>query len=45
MSLIPGSGLEKEMATHSNILAWKILLTEEAGGLQSTGLQKEPDTT
>ena len=25
--------LEKEMATHCNILAWKILLTEEAGGL------------
>ena len=31
--------LEKEMATHSNILAWKIPWTEEPGGLQSTGLQ------
>ena len=27
--------LEKEMATHSSILAWKILWTEEFGGLQS----------
>jgi len=32
--------LEKKMATHSNILAWKILWTEEPGGLQSTGLQR-----
>ena len=32
--------LEKEMETHSNILAWKIPWTEELGGLQSTGLQK-----
>ena len=29
--------LEKEMATHSNILAWKIPRTEELGGLQSMG--------
>jgi len=29
--------MEKEMATHSNILAWKILWIEERGGLQSTG--------
>ena len=29
--------LEKEMATHSSILAWKISWTEEPGGLQSTG--------
>ena len=28
---------EKEMATHSRILAWRILWTEEPGGLQSTG--------
>ena len=27
--------LEKEMATHSSILAWRILRTEEPGGLQS----------
>ena len=32
--------LEKEMATHSSILAWKILWTEESGGLQSMGLQR-----
>ena len=32
--------LEKEMATHSSILAWRILWTEETGGLQSKGLQR-----
>ena len=32
--------LEKEMATHSSILAWRILWTEEPGGLQSTGSQR-----
>ena len=32
--------LEKEMATHSSILAWEIPWTEEPGGLQSLGLQK-----
>ena len=31
--------LEKEMATHSTILAWKIPWTEEPGGLQSMGSQ------
>ena len=31
--------LEKEMATHSSIVAWRILWSEEPGGLQSTGLQ------
>ena len=31
---------EKEMATHSSILAWRLTWTEEPGGLQSTGLQK-----
>ena len=31
--------LEKEMATHSSTLAWRIPWTEEPGGLQSTGLQ------
>ena len=30
--------LEKEMATHSSTLAWKIPWTEEPGGLQSMGL-------
>ena len=32
--------LEKEMAAHSSILAWKIQWTEEPGGLQSTGSQR-----
>ena len=32
--------LEKELATHSSILAWKIPWTEKAGGLQSLGLQR-----
>ena len=36
--------LEKEMATHSSILAWKIPWTEESGGLQSMGSQ-ESDVT
>ena len=36
--------LEKEMATHSSILAWRIPWTEELGGLQSTGC-KESYTT
>ena len=32
--------LEKEMATHSSALAWKILWTEEPGRLESMGLQR-----
>ena len=36
--------LEKEMATHSSILAWRIPWTEEPGGLLFTGLQ-ESDMT
>ena len=32
--------LEKEMATNSSILAWRISWTEEPGGLQSMGLQR-----
>ena len=32
--------LEKEMATHSSIIAWKIPWTEERGRLQSMGLQR-----
>ena len=31
---------EKEMATHSSVLAWRILWTEESGGLQSMGPQR-----
>ena len=32
--------LEKEMATHSSILAWRIPWTQEPGRLQSMGLQE-----
>ena len=32
--------LEKVMATHSSILAWRIPWTEESGGLQSMGSQR-----
>ena len=40
--LTPGSGrsLEKEMTTHSSVLAWEIPWTEEPGGLQLIGLKK-----
>ena len=37
--------LEKEMATHSSILAWEILWTEDPGRVQYTGSQKELDKT
>ena len=33
--------LEKRMATHSSILPWRIPWTEEPGGLQSMGLQRD----
>ena len=33
-------GLEKEMATHSSVLAWRILGTGEPGGLPSMGLPR-----
>ena len=36
--------LEKEMATHSSILAWEIPWTEEPGGLESMGSQKSQMT-
>ena len=36
----PEDPLEKEMATHSSVLAWKIPWTEEPGGLHSMGSQK-----
>ena len=41
-SSIPGSGdpLEKAMATHSSILAWRTPWTKEPGGLESMGLQR-----
>ena len=38
-SLGPEGPLEKEMATCSSIVAWKIPWTQEPGGLQSVGLQ------
>ena len=39
-SLVREDPLEKEMATHYSIFAWEISWTEEAGGLQSMGLQR-----
>ena len=39
-SLGQEDSLEKEMATHSSVLAWKIPWTEEPGGLQSMGPQR-----
>ena len=39
-SLGQGDALEKEIATHSNILAWETPWTEKPGGLQSRGLQR-----
>ena len=39
-SLGPEDALEKGMATHSSILAWRIPWTEETGRVQSMGLQK-----
>ena len=43
-SLRRGDPLEKEMASHSSTLAWRIPWTEETGGLQSLG-SKESVTT
>ena len=42
VGLIPGleDPLEKEMAAHSSVLAWRIPCTEEPGGLQSLGSQR-----
>ena len=40
-SLDQEDSLEKEMATHSSILAWEISQTEEPGRLQATGSQIE----
>ena len=42
-SLSQEDPLEKEMATHSSILAWRILWTEQPGGLQFVGLQRVGD--
>ena len=40
LSLGREDSLEKEMATHSSILAWRTPWTDESGGLQSMGLQR-----
>ena len=40
LSLGQKDPLEKALATHSNILAWRIPWTEELGGLQSMGVTK-----
>ena len=40
LSLDQEDPLEKGMATHSSILAWRISWTEETGGLQSIGSQR-----
>ena len=40
LSLCWEDPLEKGMATHSSILAWRSPWTEETGGLQSLGLQR-----
>ena len=40
LSLGQEGPLEKGMATHSSILAWRIPWTEKPGGLQSMGLQR-----
>ena len=39
-SLVREDTLEKEMATHSSVLAWRIPWTAEPGGLQSMGSQR-----
>ena len=39
-SLAREDPLEKQIATHSSVLAWRIPWTEEPGGLQSMGLQR-----
>ena len=39
-SILGQEDLEKEMATHSSILAWEIPWTEEPGRLQSVGSQR-----
>ena len=39
-SLEQEDSLKEEMALHSSILAWRILWTEEPGGLQPMGLQR-----
>ena len=40
LSLGQEDPMEEEMTTHSSILVWRILWTEDPGGLQSIGLQR-----
>ena len=40
LMVVPVNKLEKEMATDSSILTWRISWTEEPGRLQSTGSQR-----
>ena len=42
--LVQEDYLEKGMENHSSILAWRIPWTEEPGGLQSVGLQRDVDS-
>ena len=44
-SLGQDDSLDKEMATHSSILAWGIPWTEEPGGVQAMGVAKESNMT
>ena len=44
-SLSQEDPLEEGMPTHSSFLSWRIPWTEEPGGLQSVGSQKESDMT
>ena len=44
-SLGQEDSLEKNMATHSSILAWRISWTEKPSGIQSMGGHKESDTS
>ena len=44
-SLVQELPLEEEMATRSSFLAWETPWTEDPGGLQSLGVEKESDTT
>ena len=40
LSLVWEDALEEDMATHPSILAWRIPMAEESGGLQSMGSQR-----
>ena len=44
LAILGEDPLEKDMATHSSILTWRIPWTEESGRLQSEGLQESHTT-